>query len=274
MTEIEARRKLVNWCNSQVGYHEGADNYNKYAADPRMRELLGWDAQNQPWCDIFTDYAFIACFGLAAASEMTYQPIGHGSAACRYSADFFRDHGAFTRDPEIGDVVFFYSSGAINHQGIVTDVNAGRITTVEGNSSDQVARRGYDAHQSNIAGYGRPKWSVVADGSDSQPEDPGEGGVIVIVDPDEPAPATSCTATLPVLREGMTSEAVRRLQILLIGLGYYCGGRRLSNGREQPDGEFGQQTTASIGLYQASVDMPVTGVMDGQTWAALIGGAK
>ena len=31
MTIQEAKAKLVAWCNDQVGYTEGANNYNKYA---------------------------------------------------------------------------------------------------------------------------------------------------------------------------------------------------------------------------------------------------
>ena len=33
MTIPEAKQKLVNWCNSQVGYHESWDGTNKYGAE-------------------------------------------------------------------------------------------------------------------------------------------------------------------------------------------------------------------------------------------------
>lgn len=49
MTISEAKAKLVAWCNDQVGYEEGYNNYNKYA--PKWTEAGGWNAQNQPWCE-------------------------------------------------------------------------------------------------------------------------------------------------------------------------------------------------------------------------------
>ena len=141
MTIQEAKNKLVNWCLEQVGYTEGANNWNKYA--PKWTAAGGWNAQNQPWCDLFTDVAFIECFGVAAACAMTYQPMGAGSALCKQSAQSYKGNGAFYQRPEVGDQVFFYASGDINHTGIVIRVVGGSIVTVEGNSSDQVAERCY-----------------------------------------------------------------------------------------------------------------------------------
>ena len=39
------------------------------------------------------------------------------------------------------------------------------FTTIEGNSSDQVARRTYNRGNNKVAGFGRPKWSLVAQGN-------------------------------------------------------------------------------------------------------------
>src|SRR5574344_745505 len=103
---------------------------------------------------------------------MTYQVIGSGSAACKYSASFYQTHGAYYQYPEVGDQVFFYYSGDINHTGIVESVTGSgsswsSITTIEGNTSDMVARRNYVRGNGVIAGFGRPNWSLVAD-SDAQ----------------------------------------------------------------------------------------------------------
>lgn len=246
------QEKLVAWCNGEVGYHEGSGNYNKYAADPRVTQLLGWNAQNQAWCDIFTDYAFIHCFGLENASKMTYQPIGKGSAACRTSAQFFKDNGAFFYQPKVGDVIFFISAGAINHQGIVVGLSGGIVYTVEGNSSDKVSKRAYAVGAANIAGYGRPKWSVVAaDDSDE-----------VIVE--EPQKQKSLVEGLPVLSIGDKSECVRAAQLLLIGRGYTCGGYGA-------DGDFGNATYAAVCNFQRVHNLTVDGIIGAQTWGALLG---
>lgn len=272
MTIDQAKAKLIAWCNAQIGTREGANNYNKFAADPRITQLLGWNAQYQPWCDIFTDAAFVSCFGLAAGAAMTYQPIGAGSALCSASAQFFKNNGAWiTGRPDPGDVVFFLVSGGINHQGIVTQVSGNTITTVEGNSSDMVARRIYTIGSSQIAGYGRPKWALAAtvsdpdtDGAQASPESPGK--------PAGSAPvkaAASCSLKLPVLRQGDEGVAVERFQTLLIGRGYSCGGRIL-RGREHPDGEFGPATKVAVCDLQISAGIAQDGVVGADTWTAAL----
>lgn len=258
MTEQQAIEKLVSWCNGEVGYHEGASNWNKYSENPDVIKLLGWKPQNHPWCDTFTDVAFCINFGLENASQMTYQPIGKGSAACRYSAQFFKDNGAFFYKPQVGDVIFFISGGAINHQGIVTAVNGNTITTVEGNSSDAVSRRNYTIGDSRIAGYGRPKWSVVAKNATGEPSEE-----IPVSDSENP---NNCEATekLPILRKGMTGEVVRAAQMLL-------NGRDCSVGRYGCDGDFGNATLAAVLAFQRRNGLEADGVIGQQTWAKLLG---
>lgn len=254
MTQHEAINKLLTWCAAQVGYHEGANNWNKYADDPLLRQLLGWYPQNQPWCDLWTDDAFLQCFGLQATSEMTYQPIGKGSALCRASAQFFKDNGAFVQTPEPGDVIFFNVSGNINHQGIVEKVIGGTVYTIEGNSSDSVARRSYSiSDKSRIAGYGRPKWSVVADGEDA-PETPENSSDGVL----------TCSVNVPILyqKDGV-NETVRAAQLLLIGRGYSCGWYGA-------DGEFGPSTLAAVKRFQTYNSLTVDGIIGAKTWEKLI----
>ena len=163
MTVEAAKNKLCAWAISQIGYHEGPDNQTKYAENVDLQRMYGWKPQNQPWCDVFVDDGFIACFGVEAAAAMTYQPMGAGSALCSQSAEYYQERGAWIprgKTPEIGDQAFFYASGDINHTGIVVRVDGSSVHTVEGNSSDMVAERVYSVSDSKIAGYGRPDWSV------------------------------------------------------------------------------------------------------------------
>lgn len=157
MTIQEAKQKLVSLARSQVGYHEGANNQNKYADDPRVTTLYGWNVQNQPWCGTFVNWCFLNAFG-TIGGQMTYG----GSAACAAQANLYKNNGAFTQSPLVGDQIFFYSGGGINHTGIVVEVNGSAIRTVEGNYSDKVSLCTYTAGNSVIAGYGRPKWSLAA----------------------------------------------------------------------------------------------------------------
>ena len=156
MTVEEAKKKLVEVAKSQVGYHEGANNYNKYAEDPRITKLYGWNVQNQPWCCTFVNWCFFDAFGDIGA-KMTYG----GSAACANQASLYKKNNAFYNTPELGDQIFFYSGGGINHTGIVVEVSSNSIKTVEGNYSDKVSQCSYTIGSSKIAGYGRPDWDLV-----------------------------------------------------------------------------------------------------------------
>ena len=255
MTRSQAIYKLISWAISQIGYHETGDNITTYADNPDLIKLLGWHPQKQPWCDFWTDVAFIVCFGLDAASRMTYQPIGRGSAACRYSAQFFKDHNAFFRTPEAGDVIFFYDkSGQINHQGLVEKVSGGIVYTIEGNKSDQVGRGAYAIGASNVAGFGRPDWSAVVT---EQEDDPGE---IVVVDPDPQTPDTP--ANLPTIRKGDKGEAVRVMQVILIAKGYSCG-------PDGADGDYGNNTYKALTNFQAARGLDPDGICGPKTHAEL-----
>ena len=256
MTISEAKQKLVAWANAQVGYQEGANNWNKYA--PEWTAAGGWNAQNQPWCDIFVDCGFIECFGLDLASRLTYQPKGGFSALCSASAQFYKNNGAYYSSPEIGDQVFFNVSGGINHTGIVVAVSGGVVTTVEGNSSDMVRRNAYGLGSAYINGYGRPNWGIFAGGEPEQPvEDPPK-------EDDQPVTEKPKVGCLPLLKRGDESEVVRAAQFLLRGRG--C-----SVGIWGADGEFGPATENAVLAFQRRNSLDPDGVVGPETWAALLG---
>ncbi len=54
-------------------------------------------------------------------------------------------------------------NGEANHVGIVESVSGGMVNTIEGNTSDSVARRSYELGSVKIIGYGIPLFSTVAD---------------------------------------------------------------------------------------------------------------
>lgn len=254
MTAEEAKRKLCLWAEEQIGYHEGDSNSNKYADTPGLAEMYGWNPQGQPWCDVFVDAGFIECFGVAAACAMTYQPMGAGSALCRQSAQYYKDAGAWSSRPEVGDQVFFYASGDINHTGIVVRVVGGSVVTVEGNSSDQVAERCYSTSDSKIAGYGRPNWAAV-DGKDINVPT----GEPVADYADEPR---HYELSFPYLSNGDTGDAVWVVQTLLQARNIYCG----SYGA---DGDFGPGTEKGVRDFQRRHNLAVDGVVGPDTGAAL-----
>ena len=264
MTTVqEAKNKLVEWCLEQVGYTEGANNYNKYA--PKWTQAGGWNAQNQPWCDIFVDCGFIECFGIDLASKLTYQPKGGFSALCSTSANYYKANGAYFTTPTIGDQIFFNSGGGINHTGIVVGVTGGMVTCVEGNSSDAVRKNTYAVNNSYINGFGRPNWDIFSNSS-TIPTTTGENTKPSA--PEQPKVKTcSVTLGLPVIEYGDASMWVKLMQTALIGRGFNCGWYGA-------DGEYGQQTKIALFQFQqknadkvGEADM----VCGQRTWGALLG---
>ena len=170
---------------------------------------------------------------------------GKGSAACRYSAGFYSSHEAFFNTPQVGDQIFFYYEGGINHTGIVTGLSGGLVYAIEGNTSDMVAKRVYATGSSVIAGYGRPDWTVVI--TDEKKEEP-----------------TPVITGLPMLRRGDKGEVVRAAQFLL-------NGRKCSCGIWGADGDFGAATEAAVLAFQRRNGLETDGIIGSATWSVLLG---
>lgn len=258
MTKQEAIDRLISWANAQIGTHEGPNNWNPYAETEGLRTLYGWNVQNQPWCDVFVDAGFVELFGYDLGSAMTYQFAGCAGAACAQSAGYYRSSGAWSDTPHVGDQIFFYSGGDINHTGIVTHVGMGAITTVEGNSSDMVARRSYSLEDPKIAGFGRPNYALVETAQMPAPAQEDKSA-----EQPQPEPLAEITLRLPTLEKGASGGAVELAQILLIGRGYTCGWYGV-------DGDFGPATEMATRNYQASAGLTVDGKLGPATWAALL----
>ena len=266
MTIEEAKRKLVNWCNSQIGYREGTGNWNKYADLADIRKMYGWNPQNQPWCDVFADAAFICCFGYDLASAMTFQFTGKGSALCRTSASYYKQYGAWYTTPAVGDQAFFYVDGDINHTGIVTSVGMGAITTVEGNSSDMVSRRTYDANSPAIAGFGRPKWSLVEGNSPDVPNDEPEEELPEPVRPDRMYHRYQYSVKINLLKQGDFGPQVFNVKAMLRAHGYDCS----------DNDEFDDSTVDAFKAFQTDQGIEPDGELGGETFTRLYnyGGQK
>ena len=259
MTIAEAKAKLVAWCLGQVGYTEGANNYNKYAE--LWTQAGGWNAQNQPYCDIFADVAFIECFTLPVASKLTYQPIGSFSALCSTSANYYKNNGAWFSTPDIGDQAFFNYGGGINHTGIVVGVTGGVVTCVEGNSSDAVRKNSYNLGNSYIAGFGRPDWSVF---SNSSTPSVSTGENTTTPAPEPPKVKTcSVTLTLPVIEYGDENMWVKLMQTALICKGFSCGWYGA-------DGEYGMQTKIALYEFQKKNGLVTDNICGSATYKALL----
>ena len=170
--------KLISVAVAEIGYHEkasnaaledksvnsGAGNYTKYARDFDQKYPNWYNGKKNgyAWCDMFVDWCFLTAFGYQNALRLLCQPERSAGAGCTYSLGYFRNKGQFfTCNPKPGDQVFF-GTGVNNstHTGIVEKVEGGTVYTIEGNTSDMVARRKYPLTSNQIIGYGRPSYDA------------------------------------------------------------------------------------------------------------------
>lgn len=152
--------RTIDIARTQLGVAEATGNNDGIPAERYMRgDKLAWCAGFLLWCnDKADDDEKIA-----------------GSVAAYYPLRAVKDLWAAMRtrawvvDPfhpratvEVGDLVFFNqrmtsdSAASGWHVGIVDEVLAnGRITTIEGNVSDKVARRDHFLRDARIIGFAR-----------------------------------------------------------------------------------------------------------------------
>ena len=275
---MTAAERVVSIARGELGYREkksnsslddksanaGAGNWTKYARDlDALGDIYNGPKNGYAWCDVFVDWCFVQAFGAATAKKLLCQPDRSAGAGCTYSLAYYLQRGRFfSSGPQPGDQIFFGTVGASTHTGLVVSVDGNRVHTIEGNTSDGVYERSYALGASNIAGYGRPDWSLVGDVSDL---DTG-ADVVIGTAADKPSDqSVSCTVSLPELASGSISEAVRAAQLLLIGRGYSCG-------PDGADGEFGPNTKSAVLRFQQSRGLEDDGVIGVNTWGRLIRG--
>lgn len=265
MTYSEAVSRLLQIAEAEIGTHETGDNLTKYAAQYDFdTRLYGFDMNGSPWCDYFVDWCFMRSFGYELGSSMLFQYSGCSGAACEASAQYFISHDAFYHSPQVGDQIFFYVSGGINHTGIVFELDDGYVTTIEGNSGDAVRKNRYRLNDPSIAGYGRPAWNYVAklspesaEMADSASDSVSAGSGIISSPP--------CSVASALIKRGSVGWLVTALQALLNYYGYDL----------DADGEFGPLTFEALTDFQrrhtdADGDpLEADGICGPKTWAAL-----
>lgn len=164
VAEIGYKEKASNSQLDDKTANAGSKNYTKYARDFDQKYPQWYNGKKNgfAWCDMFVDWCFLTSFGYAKALELLCQPEKSCGAGCTYSAGYYKKKGQFyTNNPKPGDQIFFGTSiSNCSHTGIVEKVDSSKVHTIEGNTSDQVARRSYALNSSKIVGYGRPKYDT------------------------------------------------------------------------------------------------------------------
>lgn len=156
--EIGYKEKETNSQLDNPTANAGDANYTKYARDLAAAGYYQASKQGFAWCDMFVDWCFLKLCGSKAKAEDMICQTGLYGAGCEFSAKYYKQQNRFfTSNPKPGDQIFFNDYA---HTGIVEKIANGVIITIEGNTSNQVARRTYSISSRSIEGYGRPKYDV------------------------------------------------------------------------------------------------------------------
>lgn len=137
--------EVLNVARGQIGYTEGANNYNKYG------EWYGKDFKNSPWCDMFISW----CANKANAADI----IG-SYAYCPYHLNWFQQQKYGTGSvATVGALAFFRdgNKGVVSHVGIVESIDGKTLTTIEGNYDNKVARVKHNIN--DVYKFGYPKYT-------------------------------------------------------------------------------------------------------------------
>lgn len=258
MTENEAIQRIINIARLEIGYHEkisnkdlddkyknaGSGNFTKYARDlDELGDFYNGKKQGFPYCDVTYDWFHFKAWGEDLALKVLCQPRRSAGAGCLFSAQYYKSCGRWhTDDPQPGDQIFFsYRQGEYSHTGLVECVSPFTITTIEGNTSDMVARRSYNKNDPKIIGYGRPRWELLKDFD-------GENSISKIYKYKERE-----------LFDGCVGEDVKQLQNNLLKLGY-----------ELPlygaDGEFGKETLSALKSFQYDNNLETNGIANSNVY--------
>ena len=180
---------------AEIGYHEkksnsqldnptanaGSANYTKYARDFDEKYPKWYNGKKNgfAWCDMFVDWCMLTAFGYADALRLLCQPERSAGAGCTYSLMYYEKQGRYhAKDPKPGDQIFFstaHSKSNVSHTGLVEKVDGSKVYTIEGNTSDQVARRSYYLSDNYIVGYGRPAYDAEPGNANTGSQTPSGG---------------------------------------------------------------------------------------------------
>lgn len=115
---------------------------------------------------MFVSEVFVQAFDLETAKEMLGGSLYHN---CQTGVNQLKKAGRWGYTPEPGAVIFFTNGSRAYHTGIVVEVTASKIKTIEGNTSGAsgviengggVCKKTYSRSYGKILGYGLPDWSL------------------------------------------------------------------------------------------------------------------
>lgn len=161
--------RLIAIATEELGYVEGPNNDTKYGA--------WYNLNYEAWCAMFVSWC---CYEAGISTKIVPRYCG-----CTAGMAWFVNEGRFGArgeyTPKPGDIAFYrdadQSTGS-THTGIVIAVDANRVYTIEGNTSNMVAKRSYLLTSTYIVGYGNPNYPAFdgqSGSGDTGGSTPGDG---------------------------------------------------------------------------------------------------
>lgn len=194
-----------------------------------------------PWCAAFVG----AVSGGSGLGKIV--PV---SASCKRMRERLIQCGAtIVSEPQRGDIVFFDWNGDGSHDehvGIVTKVENGTVTAIEGNRSDMVA---YHQFTNLPVQFYRPNW----EGKPVQSTEVIQWTKYREYYSELTWDEKNEIKTFPMLSKGSTGIYVKIMQDFL-GI--------------EMDGTFGNNTASTLVSYQRSQDLEPDGICGRQTWSS------
>ena len=269
---MSTAQELITIALAEVGYKEkssnanlddktansGSANYTKYARDLAKAGYYNANKNGYAWCDVFVDWCFYKAFG-SKGQEIQCQTGPYG-AGCTFSMQYFKQQGRLDTIPQLGDQIFFRYSGSsgADHTGIVVEITDSKITTVEGNSSNQVKKNTYARSNSTIVGYGHPKYDGTA--TETKTEQKAK------TDTSTAAKETGVSVSLTQLSKGSTGAQVKTVQRILRTYGV--------DNSLAIDGHFGAITKNAVINAQKKLfpsdSSECDGIVGKNTWKGLL----
>ena len=144
--------KGVSGLLSDAGAMVGMTESGNAAEINKITKKSGINCQTTPWCaawamNMLKDHGVL---DTSSCSNVNYCPTIVNWAK---KENIWAGRGSYT--PQAGDAILFdwQGDGTSDHIGIVEKVANGKVYTIEGNSSNYVARRSYSLNSANVMGY-------------------------------------------------------------------------------------------------------------------------
>jgi hypothetical protein len=162
------KKKVIEIAESQIGYTEKGNNWNKYAKffDEEYPNFYNGRKQNCSWCDVFVDWIFVQAYGFDTGRKLLCQPLKSCGAGVTFSYDYYKAKKQTGSTPKVGAQIFFRAnkdSKKPNHTGLIVAVEKTdkyyKITTIEGNKSNSVKKCTYTT-DTKIFGFGYPDYDM------------------------------------------------------------------------------------------------------------------